>query len=81
MPEEDEDAAEAYEAQEVIGVALVAYDQPAVVAQPRKQPLDLPAPPVSPQRPAVRVFLLRVRFGAIISMPHSPISASSLSES
>ncbi len=39
MPEEDEDAAKSHEAQEVVGVALVAHDQPAVVAQPDEQPL------------------------------------------
>ncbi len=41
------------EAEGVSGVTLPAYDQAAEVMEPREPPLDLPAPPVAAQRPAV----------------------------
>ncbi len=42
-------ATEVDEAEEVVGVVLVAHNQPAVVAQPGEQPLDL----VAPEPPAI----------------------------
>lgn len=53
MSEEDEDAAEVDESEEVVGVALVAHDRRAIVAQPGEQPLHLQPTLVPPQRPAV----------------------------
>jgi hypothetical protein len=53
VSEEDEDAGEADEAEEVVDVMLVADHESAVVAQPSKEPLHLPAPLVSPELPAV----------------------------
>ena len=53
MPQEDTDASEVDEAEEVLGVALIAGDQPAVVLEPGEQPFDLPAALVASQGSAV----------------------------
>jgi len=41
------------EAEVVERVALVADHQPAEVAEPSEEPLNLPAPPIAPQGPAI----------------------------
>ena len=43
MPEQDANASEVHEAEEVLGVPLVAGDESPVVLKPRKEPLDPPA--------------------------------------
>lgn len=53
MPQQNAQTPELDEAQIVLGVALPACDQAAVVVEPRKQTFDLPAPFRSSQRAAV----------------------------
>jgi len=49
MPQQDADASEVKEAEEVLGMALIAGDQTAVVLEPSEEPFDLPAPAIAPQ--------------------------------
>jgi hypothetical protein len=53
MPQQDADASELKEAEEVLGVALVAGDQAAEVLEPREETLDLPASAVTAERTTV----------------------------
>src|SRR5690606_12847414 len=53
MPKQDEQAAEADEAEIVLQVPVVAHEDAAVVLQPGIEALDLPAPPIAPQRTAI----------------------------
>jgi len=52
-PQQDADASEVDEAQEVLGVSLVAGDQTPVVLEPGEQAFDLPSAPVSTQESAI----------------------------
>jgi len=61
MPQQDADASELEEAEEVLGVSFVAGDQAAEVLEPGEQALDLPAPAIAAQRPAV----LSLEFAAL----------------
>ena len=61
IPEQDDDAPEAGEAEVVLGPPLVADHQPPEVRKPREQPLDLPAPLVAPElAPVLGLPLLAV---------------------
>ena len=72
-----------HKAEIVLVMILVAHHHAAEVLQPRKQPLHFPSPLVSPSgRPScVGAFFRFGLCGAIISMPASPSSSSSGSES
>ena len=61
MSEQDADASEMDEAEEVLGVPVVSDDESAVVVEPGKQALDLPAPPVASKRTPVLGLPLSVR--------------------
>lgn len=52
-PEQDEQAAEPDEPEVVLQMEVVAHQDPAVVLQPRVEPLDLPAAPVTAQGTAI----------------------------
>ena len=49
MAKQKDDAGEVHEAEEIVGVKLVACDQAAEVEEPREEALDLPSPPVAPK--------------------------------
>src|SRR5512134_3624167 len=53
MPQQDADASELEEAEEVLGVSLVAGDESAEVLEPGEEALDLPAPAVAAEGTAV----------------------------
>ncbi len=52
MPEQDADASEVHEAEEVLGMALVAGHESPVVLKPREEPLDPPATSHATKRPS-----------------------------
>jgi hypothetical protein len=58
MPQQDADASELEEAEEVLGVALVAGDEAAEVLEPGEEALDLPALAIAAQGPAVLRLVL-----------------------
>jgi hypothetical protein len=47
MPQQDADASEMEEAEEILGVPLVACDEAALVLELSEQALDLPAPAIA----------------------------------
>lgn len=53
MPQEDDGGGQMQKLLKVLGMVFVAHDQAAEVEQPGKEPLDLPAPPVTTQWPAI----------------------------
>jgi hypothetical protein len=53
MPQQDADASELDEAEEVLGVAVPAIRDAAIVEEPGEEALDLPAPDVATQCSAV----------------------------
>lgn len=53
LPQEDADASEPNETEKVDRVSLPAIREPAIAEQPREQALDLPAPHVATQHPAI----------------------------
>src|SRR5688572_4560013 len=53
MSQQDQRAAELNHAEEVDGVTFPATAQPAEIFQPGKQPLNLPAPQITPEWPAI----------------------------
>jgi hypothetical protein len=76
MPQQDAEASEADEAEEVLGVAIPAGRDAAVVEEPGEQPLDLPASPVAAQHPAV----LGVRTLAVRAMRRDQLDSSLLAK-
>jgi hypothetical protein len=48
MPQQNDAATKVEHSQKILRVSFVAYDPPAKVLQPGKQPLDLPAPTITP---------------------------------
>lgn len=76
MPQQDAEASEADEAEEVLGVAIPAVGDAAVVEEPGEQALDLPAPPVAAQRSAV----LGVRALAVRAMRRDQLDPSFLAK-
>ena len=65
MPEQDADTSEVHEAEEVLGMALVACDESPVVLKPREEPFDPPATP----HPTKRAAILSLRAPAIAAVP------------
>src|SRR6516162_2349331 len=61
MPEEDERASEVKHAREVLQIILVTRDQPTIILEPCKQPLNLPSMTVAPQGAAILRQFLAVR--------------------
>lgn len=72
MAQEDHDAAEVYEAEEVLGLVLPAQGQSAPTLQPREEPLDLPSALVTTQRSPV---LLAVALGPALALGSDELDA------
>jgi len=53
IPEQDANASEVEKAQEIFGMTLVSGHEATEVEEPGEQPLDLPSPPVAPERPTI----------------------------
>jgi hypothetical protein len=70
-PKQQLDAAELEEAEEVVGIALIPHDQPPEVAQMCEQALNLPAPSVAPELPAV----LRLKLLTVAAMRRNQLNA------
>jgi hypothetical protein len=71
VAQQDEDAAELNKAEVIEGLALVAHDEAAEIAQPSEEPLDLPTTFVATERSAV----LRLGFLPIASMRRNYLDA------
>ena len=69
--EEDEETGEMDEAEEVVGVAFVTDEQAAGVAEPGKEPLDLPAASV----PAELAAVLRLELATVAAMGSDHLNA------
>ena len=61
MAEQDESTSEMEHAREVLQIILVTRDQPTIILEPCKQPLNLPSMTVAPQGAAILRQFLAVR--------------------
>ncbi len=74
MPEQDADASEVHEAEEVLGMALVAGHESPVVLKPGEEPLD---PPTTPHA-TKRTTILSLRALAVAAVPGDQLDSSLL---